>query len=95
MHNSILFISKLSLVTVGFLVRNGFGVCPEKDATEILSDFDHSTEVALATLSVARGNSGLPKAAESCFKKIIVQISKNFAAFFSPSKKKEKRMVTD
>jgi len=26
MYNSTLFISKLSLVTVGFLVRNGFGV---------------------------------------------------------------------
>jgi len=26
MHNSILFISKLSLVTVGFFVRNVFGV---------------------------------------------------------------------
>jgi len=26
MHNSIVFISKLSSVTVGFLVKNGFGV---------------------------------------------------------------------
>jgi len=44
-----LFISKLSLVTVGFLVKNGLA-CPEKDATEILSDSDHSTMVAPTTL---------------------------------------------
>jgi len=50
MQNLMLFISKLSPVTVDFLVKNGFGACPEKDSTEILSDSDHSTMVAPTTL---------------------------------------------
>jgi len=47
MHESI--ISKWSSVTVGFLVRNGFGM-PEH-ATEILSDSDHHTKVQSTNIS--------------------------------------------
>jgi len=52
-HNSILFISKLSSVTVGFLWEMD-SACPKEHATEILSDSDHSTKVASTTLSALR-----------------------------------------
>jgi len=36
-----LFISKLSSVTVGYFLRKIDSACPEKNGTEILSDSDH------------------------------------------------------
>ena len=51
-NNSIVFISKLSSVTVGFLLKNGYDTaCPKELATEILSDSNHSTKVSPTTLN--------------------------------------------
>jgi len=51
MYNSIVIISKLISVTVGFLVKMD-SACLEL-ATQILSDSDHSTMVAPTTLKQA------------------------------------------
>jgi len=52
MYNSIVFILKLSSVTVGFLVKKMDLAFPKELATEILSDSDHSTKVAPTTLKL-------------------------------------------
>ena len=50
MYNSIVIISKLSSVTVGFSCEKMDSACPKELTTEILSDSDHSTKVAPTTL---------------------------------------------
>ena len=48
----ILFVSKLSLVPVGILVRNINLACPKELATEIWTDSDHSAKVESTALNL-------------------------------------------